>query len=95
MNWYSVEELRLIAKQNGWKEIDHQENIGMISFTRNEHERTNVYYTKGTIGTCVNHPRQGKTQLFRRRVDLKLLRKIFAKPRVHTPMGYKFRKDLK
>ena len=50
--------------------------------------RINVYYSTGTVGTCLDHPRQGKTQLFRRNVDLAMLREIFRDPRVHTVMGY-------
>lgn len=89
--WYDLEKVRGIAKSNGWSEIDHQENIGMISFSRNGDERVNIYYTKGTVGTCVNHPKQGRTQLFRRNVSLELLTGIFRKPRIHTRKGYKKR----
>ena len=38
----------------------------------------------GTVGTCVDHPRQGKTQLFRRHQTLHSLEDIFYNPRVHT-----------
>jgi len=50
--------------------------------------RINVYFTTGTVGTCLDHPRQGKTQLFRRNVTLTILREIFRDPRVHTDRGY-------
>ena len=50
--------------------------------------RINVYWTTGTVGTCLDHPRQGKTQLFRRNVDLSSLRAIFQNPRTHTGSGY-------
>lgn len=92
MNWYEVDRVREIATSSGWKEIDHQENIGMVSFSRNGHERINVYYTKGTVGTCLNHPKQGKTQLFRRNVGIDLLTRLFEKPRLHTRLGYKRRR---
>lgn len=48
----------------------------------------NVYYTTGTVGTCIDHPSQGKTQLFRRDQTLEDLDRIFADPRVHTGAGY-------
>ena len=48
-----------------------------------------VYYTTGTIGTALNHPHQGKTQLFRRNLDGPSLAKLFANPREHTGVGYK------
>ncbi len=40
------------------------------------------------MSTSLDHPRQGKTQLFRRNVDLTLLREIFLNPRIHTDLGY-------
>jgi len=47
-----------------------------------------VYYTTGTVGTCIEHPEMGKTQLFRRDVDYVMLGDIFRNPRVHTGKGY-------
>jgi len=47
-----------------------------------------VYYTTGTVGTFLNHPTKGKTQLFRRNVSLDLLGQIFRNPRIHTNTGY-------
>lgn len=40
------------------------------------------------MGTCLDHPRSGKTQLFRRNVTLQELRAILADPRHHTWKGY-------
>jgi len=50
--------------------------------------RINVYYTTGTVATCINHPQQGRTQLFRRNVSLAQLAEIMINPRVHTGVGY-------
>ena len=36
--------------------------------------RLNVYMYWTTVGTCIVHPRQGKTQLFRRNVSLRFNR---------------------
>ena len=41
------------------------------------HGRINVYYTTHTVGTAIDHPRAGKTQLFRRNVNLRELLEIF------------------
>jgi len=46
-----------IAKKYEYIEIDHQENIYMISFKKND-IRINVYYSKMTIATCINHPKK-------------------------------------
>lgn len=83
-----ITQIQNVAKNNGYKQIDHQENIKMVSFSK-DNIRINVYYTKMTIATCIKHPKQGRTQLFRRGVwDIKLLDKIFKNPRIHTGMGY-------
>ena len=50
-----------------------------------------IYFTTGTVKTCINHPRLGKTQLFRRNVGLDELKAIFENPRRHTKKGYRRR----
>lgn len=80
-------EIQSIAEKIGWKTIDHQKDKFMLSFRRN-YERINVYYSKMTVATCIDHPKNGKTQLFRRSVGLGLLKKLFINPRHHTNTGY-------
>jgi hypothetical protein len=80
-------QIKLIANKYGWLLLCRQEENYMISFYK-EDMRINVWYTKMTVATCLNHPVQGKTQLFRRKVSDKLLHKIFEYPRVHTHKGY-------
>ena len=76
-----------MAFHYGWKMIDRQENIGMISFER-DNVRINIYVTKMTVATCLPHPTKGATQLFRKNVSGETLQKIFINPRVHTDLGY-------
>lgn len=38
----------------------------------------------GTVGTCLDHPSKGKTQLFRRNQTLQDVYRILKCPRVHT-----------
>jgi hypothetical protein len=97
-----IDEVRRIADRHGYEEIDHNEISKVLSFRgdstsnkKNSSTRINVYYTTGTVGTCLNHPQHGKTQLFRRNVvDLTLLSDIFENPRVHTGTGYYRRKHV-
>lgn len=77
--------IRKIATDNGWNEI--KGNDSMLSFKKNDN-RINVYYTTGTVATCLNHPKRGKTQLFRRNVGAGMLERIFRDPRIHTGKGY-------
>lgn len=90
----AVAKLKRMARKHGWKILDEQPDIGLVSF-RKEIDgypaRINVYTTKMTVGTALNHPKQGKTQLFRKKVDEDLMCKIFDNPRVHTTKGYQRR----
>lgn len=62
----------------------------VLSFcTPRSTDKVNVYYSTGTVGTVVDHPQQGRTQLFRRNVSIVQLASIFANPRVHTGVGYR------
>ena len=88
-NWvFSPDQVRAIAAEHEYPEISHNTTSRVISF-RHDTTRINVYYTTGTVGTCLNHPTKGKTQLFRRNiVTLEQLEAIFRNPRKHTGQGY-------
>lgn len=82
--------LREIAAEYGWTEIDHQWNICMISFGR-DGTRMNIYYSKPwqmTIATTLTHPYKGRRQLFRRFISIREVRRFFDYPRAHTGKGY-------
>ena len=67
-------------------------NRKMVSY-RKDDVRINVYTTTMTVATCLNHPKQGKTQMFRKHVSLELLGKLFDNPRQHTGKGYQRKKQ--
>ena len=73
--------IRRIASEAGWKEIYGSSKV--ISFSL-EGARVNVYYTNMTVGSCLDHPQLGKTQLFRKDIDLSMLYEVFNNPRMHT-----------
>lgn len=77
----------VLAKDEGYFRIDFQENLGMVSYSDGV-TRINVYLTKMTVATCLNHPKKGSTQLFRKNVNYEMLKSIFANPRKHTGKGY-------
>lgn len=81
------EKIDEIADKNGYKCIDHQEGIGLVSYSDGS-TRINVYLTKMTVATCLKHPKKGATQLFRRNVTIEMLDEIFEYPRKHTGKGY-------
>ena len=91
--------VRSIANRYGFGEVFFNERsrlaCRLVSFCRRYvghgeegYVRVNVYYTTGTVGTCLDHPRQGSTQLFRRKCTAADLHAIFSDPRVHTGKGY-------
>ncbi len=84
---FTKEQVNKIAEDKGWKMITWQEDIAMASFYK-EKMRVNVYLTTMSVATSLDHPKKGKTQLFRKKVNLKLLTRIFENPRVHTGSGY-------
>jgi len=86
------EEIDKIAAKHGYVCFDFQENIGMASYTDGQ-TRINIYLTKMTVATCLNHPKKGPTQLFRKNVDGRMLDEIFAYPRKHTGKGYYTKKN--
>lgn len=76
-----------MAQRHGWKLEKRQHDISMLIYVRGN-AQVNVYTTTMTVATSLNHPVQGKTQLFRRRVSHELLDQILRNPRVHTDKGY-------
>lgn len=87
----TYENVDFIAKVYGWVAIPTRD---MFASYRRKGTRINIWQDKFgtfTVGTALEHPIQGKTQLFRKRVSLKLLERIFEYPRVHTNKGYQRR----
>lgn len=75
------------------QEISFNPSSRVISFRcKSDEARINVYYTTRTIGTALEHPSQGKTQLFRRNCSDTELLTIMKDPRVHTNKGYQLKR---
>lgn len=90
-------EIVALATQHGYQVESRQPSIGLLIFVK-PGIQINVYTTRMTVATILNHPKKGITQLFRRRVTFELLGEIFSNPRVHTKWhepyhGYLRRKD--
>jgi hypothetical protein len=82
--------IRSTAAGHGFEEIQLNEVSRVIAFEKHNPGRCriNIYYTTGTVATCLDHPCSGKTQLFRRNQTLHDIDTIFRNPRHHTGMGY-------
>ena len=82
--------VRTEAQKAGLAEIYHNPQSAVVSFSSLQagFKRLNVYYSTGTVGTCMDHPTKGHTQLFRRNVGFDLLMQLMRQPRMHTGAGY-------
>jgi hypothetical protein len=85
-----LDEYRLddLATTHGWNKLSTETSqAAMASYSRQD-MRLNFWLSTGTVGSYLDHPHQGKTQLFRREVDMAQAEEIFQNPRVHTGAGY-------
>ena len=82
-----------LASLKHWEKIETNQPA-MASYRKNIEEgtnnmRLNFYLSTGTVGSCLDHPTQGKTQLFRRQItDTESAAVFFDNPRQHTGKGY-------
>ena len=60
-------------------------------FENSDHVKLDWYYTTGTVKTSLDHPTQGKTQLFADKVDPATYISILHNPRAHTGVRYQQR----
>ena len=87
------------ASRYGWTYVDYQWSQGELVILEksdgNDRMKLNVWCTTGTVGSFLKHPRQGKTQLFRRDCHTwDDLYAVFANPRTHGLGGYHERREL-
>lgn len=81
-------ELDRMAEARRWDKISGlPEQPPMASYKRDE-VRLNFWLSTGTVGSYLQHPRQGKTQLFRKEIDMSKAGSVFDNPRQHTGKGY-------
>lgn len=82
-----LEQIEGYAKTHGWQFLELQEPNRMISFSK-DGNRLNVYYSTGTVGTVLTHPKRGRSTLYRRHLTMPEIEQIFSNPRIHTQKGY-------
>jgi len=94
--FHSLETVRSIALRFGYAEVQSVKTSLVISFqsrvisfkSMDGMIRVNVYYTTGTVATCLSHPIMGKTLLFHRNQTVESLPAIFWNPGTHAGEGY-------
>ncbi|KAL0482897.1 hypothetical protein AKO1_014186 [Acrasis kona] len=80
-------------EEHGWVHQGRNEN-SRVDFYQRGSEKMDHYYTTGTVKTSLNHPVQGKTQMFRRNLTADQFESVCKNPRHHTNKGYQ-RKNKK
>ena len=60
--------VRTEAQKAGLAEIYHNPQSAVVSFSSLQagFKRLNVYYSTGTVGTCMDHPTKGHTLMWTR-----------------------------
>jgi hypothetical protein len=87
-------ELDYLGASLGWDKVyDLPLQPPMASYQK-ESIRLNFWLSTGTVGSYLEHPRQGKTQLFRRDISMSDARSVFENPRTHTGAGYHRRQEM-
>ena len=81
-------ELDRIAAAHGWTKVSAHNSMAPMNSYLKGTSRLNFWLTTGTVGSYLEHPAQGKTQLFRRQVTMEEAEQLFANPRQHTGRGY-------
>lgn len=86
---FKEKNLDSVANAKGWMKVECKQPA--MSSYKKDGVRLNFYLTTGTVGSSLDHPVKGKTQLFRRKVtDFSAL---FDNPRIHTGKGYYMKKE--
>jgi hypothetical protein len=71
------------AQQASWIEVLHNPYIGCISFTPLSRDiSVIVYYNSGTVGVSIDHPRMGRSTIFRHSQSINQLSELFKQPRL-------------
>jgi Fic family protein len=90
---FDPDKVKRLGKSHGWKmSAVKKSSAGMIAMEKGT-VRINIWPTTCTVGTYLEHPTQGKTQLYRGHNSYKELEDIFKDPRKHTGKGYHNKKN--
>ena len=79
------------AQRRGWSYVYKPAQGQLVFLERHLHGdkcMLHIWCTTGTVGSYLDHPTQGKTQLYRRNMDEDELKRVMDNPRVHTGEGY-------
>lgn len=82
---------RIATDRGGWLLFDYHESTGMMHYYRKItgfDYHINIYLTKMSIKITVIYPESWKWQVYRKDIDVQLLKAIFYNPRINYLLGY-------
>eukprot|EP01068_Selenidium_serpulae_P004468 Selendium_serpulae@DN3585_c0_g1_i3.p2 len=88
MVYLDPDELDRLAYEFDFAQLDSSTSQAPMRAYARGAVRLNFWLTSGTVGSYLEHPRQGHTQLFRRNTTLLGAEAVFRNPRTHTGEGY-------
>lgn len=77
-------------ESHGWTKTGSNDQ-SRVEYYQRDNVRMDYYPTTGTVKTSMDHPSQGKTQMFRRDLSDSSFEKVLDNPRSHTGQGYQRR----
>ncbi|KAJ3110938.1 hypothetical protein HDU96_006134 [Phlyctochytrium bullatum] len=77
-------------RDHGWT-YQGSNQQSRVDFYQRDGVKMDYYPTTGTVKTSMDHPSQGKTQMFRRDLSESEFRSVLDNPRQHTGKGYQRR----
>lgn len=83
-----VAAIRAMAHDYQWTEVWHKPQERCLRFRRHRNDLIDVWYTKMTVATIIDHPSGRRKPLYRRNMSMAMLELLYKNPRQHTGAGY-------
>lgn len=82
---------RIATDRGRWLFFDYHESTGMMHYYRRINGfdyYIDVYLTKMSVKITIIYPKSWKWQIYRKDIDVQLLKAIFYNPRISSILGY-------
>lgn len=73
--------------KHGWTQTGAHPQSGVKHFQKDD-VKMDFYPNTGTVKTSMDHPEQGKTQMWRKGLSDADFKRVCENPRAHTGQGY-------
>mmetsp|Transcript_13115 Transcript_13115/g.37386 ORF Transcript_13115/g.37386 Transcript_13115/m.37386 type:complete len:378 (+) Transcript_13115:238-1371(+) len=93
-NCLDEEELDGIGEKTGWTKMKGLPFLPPMASYCKDGMRLKFWLTTRTVGSYIDHPRRGKSQLFNQEITMEEADQLFYNPRKHTGKGYHEKKEI-